>query len=289
LPSGEEWDKLYRFADGTNGTESPYRSEIAGKFLKSKKGWNDYEGKSGNGTDNLGFSALAGGYGDSGGNFDKIDSFGYWWSVDESSSDGAYNGGMSYYNESAYRDRNLKDYLFSIRCVQGEAVASTTPAPAEAKAESNESSEAVPAPEAESESECDGVKLLYEIADGSVADDNEDVGTESGNYYYATLFKYDAENRIASIFDTNGDGYGTERILVYGSNDWPTVKNVTYSEMGADTTNVSKMVRNGNTISIGNDSITVNDDGYIIRRGNESYQYRDGHCCPLKIFDMFPN
>ncbi|MDR0515566.1 MAG: hypothetical protein LBH25_00805 [Fibromonadaceae bacterium] len=54
LPSGTEWDKLYRYADGTSGVESPYESETAGKYLKAKSGWNDYEGKSGNGTD--GFS-----------------------------------------------------------------------------------------------------------------------------------------------------------------------------------------------------------------------------------------
>jgi uncharacterized protein (TIGR02145 family) len=62
LPSNEEWDKLYRFADGTNGTESPYESEMAGKYLKAKSGWNDDEEKSGNGEDKFGFSALPGGY-----------------------------------------------------------------------------------------------------------------------------------------------------------------------------------------------------------------------------------
>ncbi|MDR0516273.1 MAG: hypothetical protein LBH25_04440 [Fibromonadaceae bacterium] len=61
LPSNEEWDKLYRFADGTSGTESPYKSKTAGKYLKSKEGWNDDYGKSGNGLDVFGFSALPGG------------------------------------------------------------------------------------------------------------------------------------------------------------------------------------------------------------------------------------
>jgi uncharacterized protein (TIGR02145 family) len=60
LPSKEEWDKLYRYADGDKGTESPYKSETAGKYLKSKEGWNNDEGKSCNGEDTYGFSALPG-------------------------------------------------------------------------------------------------------------------------------------------------------------------------------------------------------------------------------------
>jgi uncharacterized protein (TIGR02145 family) len=57
LPSNEEWNKLYHHAEGTSGTESTYISEIAEKYLKTKKGWDDYEGKSGNGADIYGFSA----------------------------------------------------------------------------------------------------------------------------------------------------------------------------------------------------------------------------------------
>jgi uncharacterized protein (TIGR02145 family) len=47
LPSNAEWDKLFRFVDGDNGTESPYVSETAGKYLKAKSGWNG----DGNGTE----------------------------------------------------------------------------------------------------------------------------------------------------------------------------------------------------------------------------------------------
>jgi uncharacterized protein (TIGR02145 family) len=90
LPSNEEWDKLYRLADGTNGTESPYKSETAGKFLKSREGWNDYKGESGNREDKFGFSALPGGYGKSSGYYYKYED---WNSYDKSS-------------------------LFSVRCVE---------------------------------------------------------------------------------------------------------------------------------------------------------------------------
>ncbi|MDR0517648.1 MAG: hypothetical protein LBH25_11450 [Fibromonadaceae bacterium] len=70
LPSNEEWDKLYRYADGDKGTGSPYMSETAGKLLKSSSGW--YNG--GNGTDAYNFSALPGGFGNSGGNFNNAGS-----------------------------------------------------------------------------------------------------------------------------------------------------------------------------------------------------------------------
>jgi len=63
LPSNAEWDALYRYVDGTIGTSSPYQSFTAGKFLKATSGWiwDNYNGKSGNGTDAYGFSALPGG------------------------------------------------------------------------------------------------------------------------------------------------------------------------------------------------------------------------------------
>ena len=55
LSSNADWEWLMAEVDGDryNGT--------AGKKLKSKSGWNDYKGTSGNGTDDFGFSALPGG------------------------------------------------------------------------------------------------------------------------------------------------------------------------------------------------------------------------------------
>jgi uncharacterized protein (TIGR02145 family) len=118
LPSNAEWDKLYRYADGDEGTESPYKSETAGKYLKSKEGWNDFGGKSGNGTDIYGFSALPGGSGHSGGGFINVGSYGYWWSSIEYHSSSAYRRNMHYHREYAYWDFSNKDYLQSVRCLQ---------------------------------------------------------------------------------------------------------------------------------------------------------------------------
>ena len=69
LPSREEWSTLRDFAGG---------EKVAGKKLKAKNGWNKYENKNGNGTDNYGFSGLPGGSGNSNGSFRDIGSYGLW-------------------------------------------------------------------------------------------------------------------------------------------------------------------------------------------------------------------
>jgi uncharacterized protein (TIGR02145 family) len=115
LPSNAEWDELYRHADGTNGTESPYRSPTAGKYLKATSGWNDYNGNSGNGTDAFGFSALPGGY--SNGSFSNVGDSGQWWSSSENYSYSAYYRYM-FYHDYAYLNGSDKTTLFSVRCLQ---------------------------------------------------------------------------------------------------------------------------------------------------------------------------
>jgi len=116
LPSNAEWDKLYRFVDGDKGTKSPYKSETAGKYLKAKSGWN----KDGNGTDDYGFSALPGGYGNSGGSFSGVGDYGSWWSTNEykSYSSSAYFRRMYYDYDYAYWTISNKSYLQSVRCLQ---------------------------------------------------------------------------------------------------------------------------------------------------------------------------
>jgi uncharacterized protein (TIGR02145 family) len=88
LPSNDEWDKLYRYVDVTNGT------------------------------DKFGFSALPGGGGYSGGDFYGVGHSGYWWSSTEYGSNYAYGRLMNYYGESVYWFSIDKNYLLSIRCVQ---------------------------------------------------------------------------------------------------------------------------------------------------------------------------
>jgi uncharacterized protein (TIGR02145 family) len=92
LPSNAEWDVLFRFVDGSTSTESPYCSSTAGKLLKAKSGWINYEEKPANGTDAFGFTALPCG----GGSVQENLPFdagkrGAWWTASEASNNFAYN------------------------------------------------------------------------------------------------------------------------------------------------------------------------------------------------------
>jgi uncharacterized protein (TIGR02145 family) len=109
LPSEAAWSKLMYFIGG-------YKT--AGKKLKAKSGWNDYEGESGNGTDDFGFSALPGGYGYSDGYFYNVGDCGYWWSASEFNSGYAYCRDKDYYFEYAGWYDGSKSFLFSVRCLQ---------------------------------------------------------------------------------------------------------------------------------------------------------------------------
>jgi len=113
LPTNEDWDKLYRYADGTSGTESPYYSETAGKHLKANSGW----GSGGNGTDEFRFAALPGGYGNSDGSFGDVGEVGRWWSSSEYNVNYAYFR-LMYQNDDAYWYGDDKSWLLSVRCLR---------------------------------------------------------------------------------------------------------------------------------------------------------------------------
>jgi len=91
LPSDAEWQKLVDFAGG---------KEVAGKKLK------------------FGFSALPGGYGNSGGKFRNVGEAGYWWSATE------YDDSLAWYrymNSNSARviwDDGAKSVYTSVRCAQ---------------------------------------------------------------------------------------------------------------------------------------------------------------------------
>ena len=104
VPSDAEWTQLENFVGGN-----------AGAKLKATSGWN-----SGSGTDEFGFSALPGGYGNSGNAGNYVGNIGYWWSTTEYSysSDRAYDRNMNYNRNSLGRTDYTKSYLFSVRCVQ---------------------------------------------------------------------------------------------------------------------------------------------------------------------------
>jgi uncharacterized protein (TIGR02145 family) len=110
LPSDEEWQTLVDFAGG---------DKVAGKKLREKSGWNnDKEGNSGNGTDELGFAALPGGFGYSNGTFYYAGNYGYWWSATGYDASYAWLRYMRYGGAYVNRINYSKSYLRSVRCVQ---------------------------------------------------------------------------------------------------------------------------------------------------------------------------
>jgi len=115
LPSNAEWDNLYRYVDGTNGTDSPYESPDAGKHLKANSGWNDFNGKPGNGLDSYGFTALPGG--SHTGKFNLAGDNGYWWSASEGEDSNAYYRFMLKESSGAGWNNKTKSLLLNVRCV----------------------------------------------------------------------------------------------------------------------------------------------------------------------------
>jgi uncharacterized protein (TIGR02145 family) len=120
LPSDAEWDTLINFVGGQG---------IAGKKLKSTSGWRDFysgksvdhRGKTLNGTNDYGFSALPGGF--SVDKFNKIGSDSYWWTATKYRGDDAIYVRMESAEENQehvggwYWKRNS---LYSVRCLQGD-------------------------------------------------------------------------------------------------------------------------------------------------------------------------
>jgi uncharacterized protein (TIGR02145 family) len=104
LPKDAEWTRLVKYVGG---------EKTAGKKLKSTSGWYNY----GNGTDAYGFSALPGGLGSSGGNFDAAGYYGRWWSATGDNASFALYRLMYYDGGNVGRRSYDKSVLFSVRCV----------------------------------------------------------------------------------------------------------------------------------------------------------------------------
>jgi uncharacterized protein (TIGR02145 family) len=96
--NGEKYGKLYNWYAvndprglAPQGWHIPSKTELTElksngatvEGMKSKSGWNDYNGRSGNGTNESGFSGLPGGWRSINGYFDFVGNHGYWWSSSE--------------------------------------------------------------------------------------------------------------------------------------------------------------------------------------------------------------
>ena len=106
LPSRQEWDNLVSAV-----------GSLAGVRLKAKSGWNN----GGNGSDDVEFSALPGGFRYSYGYFDTAGGSGRWWTATEGGDDGAYGRSMRYnydYVDEYDYYYDLKYSGYSVRCVK---------------------------------------------------------------------------------------------------------------------------------------------------------------------------
>ncbi len=116
LPSDAEWGALMQSINpDCSATGS---CDDAGTKLKATSDWNDYQGVSGNGTDDYGFSALPGGFVNSNGYFYYVGNVGYWWSASEYNSNDAWYRYMSYIYSYVYKGSLSKSFLFSVRCLR---------------------------------------------------------------------------------------------------------------------------------------------------------------------------
>jgi len=122
IPSNADWNVLMKIVDPSCSDNSTCAN--AGTQLKAKSGWNDYEGKSGDGTDKFGFSALPGGYGDYNGDFEEIGNRSDWWNTNEDNNEEYSIGDYAeirrmYHNEpTVQRNSREKSGLRSVRCVK---------------------------------------------------------------------------------------------------------------------------------------------------------------------------
>jgi len=99
IPSDDEWEALTDFVGANAGTK-----------LKSNSRWD--------GTNEYGFSALPGGYGN-GGSFSYVGSYGFWWSATENDAGYAWIRSMNSGHENVFRGWDIKSFQFSVACLQG--------------------------------------------------------------------------------------------------------------------------------------------------------------------------
>jgi len=109
VPSDKEWTVLTEYLGG---------KELCGTKMKNSSGWNDYEGKYGNGTNESGFSGFPGGLCNGDGNFYFVGNNCYWWSSSEDITGFAMFNSLSYDYGGVFRSIYGKYFGLSIRCLR---------------------------------------------------------------------------------------------------------------------------------------------------------------------------
>ena len=109
VPSDGEWTTLTDYIG--------IRTD-AGAKLKSTSGWQEYNGQSGNGTDDYGFSGVPSGERHYKGVFVDIGKRCNWWSSTSHASNQAWFRSLFYYNNTVGGSYNWKEEGISVRCVR---------------------------------------------------------------------------------------------------------------------------------------------------------------------------
>ncbi len=121
LPTTTEWDALRDFVANSlfDG-----KTDSVGYALKSTSGWNDYNGKSGNGSDVFGFNALPAGDRTDAGSFYLISEYAIFWSSTEYNKSFLkkefYSFGRSLGNDNTTLNSSeyVKGGAYPVRCVK---------------------------------------------------------------------------------------------------------------------------------------------------------------------------
>ncbi len=108
MPSNVEWTELTDFLGGAN---------VAGGKLK-ESGTDHWNSPNNGATNEVGFTALPGGYRFVDGTFKFIGSEGYWWTSTQVNSSSAFNRLIQYDNSTAWNIAFGKEIGFSVRCVR---------------------------------------------------------------------------------------------------------------------------------------------------------------------------
>ena len=105
LPDSTEWNTLIIAAGDTL---------TGGKVLKSRTGWDD----GGDGTDDLGFSALSVGFRDLNGNYLAPGHSTFFWSSSELKTYFAYHLVLEFFSDEVHLTDSNEDSAYSVRCVK---------------------------------------------------------------------------------------------------------------------------------------------------------------------------
>lgn len=116
LPTDEEWKQL-GMSLGMSQSEADkvdIQGTNEGEKMKSIVGWGD----NGNGTDEVGFSALPGGMRTNSGSYFVNGWYGYWWSATVGENSRIWVRHLTFYNSEVYRSLSFKEDGYSVRCVK---------------------------------------------------------------------------------------------------------------------------------------------------------------------------